>query len=70
MSNSGNVMKCYKKCNGCRFLFFGIQQNVTEYTGCLIHEILRNAEATECYEMINKLLYAPTFRNILSHSVN
>ena len=32
-------------------------QNVTECT-CLIHEMLRNAEAetTECYEMKHKLI--------------
>ena len=41
------------------------------YFRCLIHEMLQNAEAetTECYEMIHKLIFASTFRNILLHSV-
>ena len=45
-------------------------QNVTKCR-FLIHEILRNADAEtmECCEMIYELIQAPTFRNILLHSV-
>ena len=44
-------------------------QNVTE-CGCLIHEILWNAEAEaiECYEMIYKLIQANPFGDTLFHS--
>ena len=47
-----------------------MQQNITGCR-CLIHEILRNAEAEtmECYKMIYKLILAPTFHNIVLHSV-
>ena len=44
-------------------------QNVTE-SRCLIQEMLQNTEAetTECYEMIYKMIWAPTFHNIWLHS--
>ena len=46
-------------------------QNVTECR-CLIHEMLWNieAETTQCYKMIYKLIEAPTIHNILLNSVN
>ena len=55
----------------CSCLIYGVQQNVTEYR-CLIHNLLRNAEAetTECYEMVYKLIKAPSFRNILLNSIH
>ena len=57
MHNLWNAKKkIVTKCNGteCR---------------CLIHEILPNAEAetTKFYEIVHKLIEAPTFRNILLH---
>ena len=48
-----------------------MQQNVMKCR-CLVLEMLRiaDAETTECYEMIYRLILAPMFRNILLHSMN
>ena len=45
-------------------------QNVTEFS--FVHQMLRNTEAetTERYEMIYKLISTPTFRNILIYFFN
>ena len=46
-------------------------QNVKEFIG-FIHQMIRDTtvETTECYEMIYKLIQAPTFRNILIQFVD
>ena len=46
-------------------------QSKTEFS-CLIHQMSWNTEAQtiECYEMIYKLVWSPTFHNILIHFVS
>ena len=44
--------------------------SITEFN-TYIHQMLRNTEAetTECYEMIFKLIQSPTFHNVLIHFI-
>ena len=48
-----------------------MQQIITKYR-CPIQEMLRNAEAetTECYKMLYKLILTRTFRDNILHSIN
>ena len=75
MRNSGDVAKWtkYNEMGDAYFMDCNkmLQISIMEFS-CLIHQVLRNAEAEtkECYEMIYKLIYSPTFHSILMHFVN
>ena len=58
----------------CRCLIYGMQENVTKYNGIKLPYSPNvtdiKAATSEYYEMIYKVIWAPTFRNILIHFVN